>query len=147
VLNFPSGTSNAQIQQNIQLLRNQGFAIIITGPDGFYRSIGIDDAINGVVFEKVTEGTYFFSEVNASLPGYTMSSNPQLPFRRYIMPSTAGAVTISITNNYVLPADKSPQTGVNHNIILPISLITLGITTLTGTEIYRRYSKKHKNKN
>jgi len=143
VLNFPTGTTSTQIEQNIQRLRNQGFAIVITGPNGFNESIGIDDALNGVVFEKVDEGTYFFSEINANIPGYSMTSNPQLPFRRYVMPSTAGTVTISITNDYKTP-QPSPQTGINRSIALPIILLSAALICLGGAEFYRRRSKKSK---
>jgi len=147
VLNFPTGTTNEQMQQNIQRLRNQGFAIVITGPNGFNARIGIDDALHGVVYDNVDEGTYYFSEINATLPGYTLSSSPQMPFRRYVMPTTSGAVTISVTNDYRnIPPEQSPQTGNVRSFVIPILLISVAVVCIGGAEFYRRRNKKKKEK-
>jgi len=130
------GLTDAQIQQNLQ-----NFRIIITGPDGFNESVGLSDAIKGVTFPNVKEGTYFFSEVNANVPGFSFSSVPPLPFRRYIMPTTSGAVTINISNIYTEP---SPASGDTRSIVIPIVLLSAGIICIAGAEVFRRRNKKKK---
>ncbi|MCL2248179.1 MAG: InlB B-repeat-containing protein [Oscillospiraceae bacterium] len=42
-------------------------------------------------------------------------------------------------------AHEVPQTGITGRMILPIVLGTLGVALIAGTEILRRYKKKHKN--
>jgi len=135
-----TGLTSTQIQQSLQ-----NFRIVITGPNGFNESITLADAIRGVTYQNVAEGTYFFSEVNANVPGFSFTSTPQLPFRRYIMPDATGAVTIRINNTYG-PQPPSPQTGVERNIILPIILLSAAAVCIGGAEVYRRWYKKRKTK-
>jgi len=132
------GLSELQIQQNMQ-----NFRIEITGPAGFSRTINLSDALAGVNFPIVQDGTYFFTEVNANMPGYDFRSIPQLPFRRYVIPNDMGAVTFLIANEYN-QGEKSPQTGVERNFIIPTALLSLGIICLAGAEVVRRRNHKSK---
>jgi len=144
-VNFPAGTTNATIQQNMQNLQNQNARINITGPEGFSDSVPIRDMVQGVTYYFVPEGTYFFTESNAGLPGYTLTTNPQLPLRRIVMPLDTGAVVIQIANTYTIPPPTpSPQTGVRWNLILPVILLSGAAVCFGGAEFYRRWSKKKK---
>ena len=145
LLNFPAGTTGAQIQQSLQQLRNQGFEIVVTGPAGFSERIGLDAAIAGAVFEDVASGNYTFNENNAALPGYTFTSNPALPFTVNIEPDLTDAVTVEITNVYTTippPQPPSPQTGVTRNTVLPGLILFLAGGCIIGAEVYRRKAKK-----
>ena len=44
----------------------------------------------------------------------------------------------AINDNDDLPVERSPQTGVNHNLFIPIVLLVIGITIIVGTELHRR---------
>jgi len=140
LLSFPAGTTDAQRQQSLQQLRNQNFAIVVTGPYNFNEIIYLDRAIAGAVFEDVASGNYVFNEINAALPGYNFTSNPALPFTRNIQPDTTDAVTVEISNIYSTtpPAEQSPQTGVTRSVIIPIVLIAFGAICVIGAEMLRR---------
>jgi len=102
--NFPPGTSAAEIRRCMQLLQNQNFMINITGP-GFNETLSLVDALAGKTFENIQEGTYFFSEVNANIPGYDLGFTN---FRSYILPTTAGPVNIQMVNTYTVPGITVP---------------------------------------
>ncbi|MCL2425901.1 MAG: hypothetical protein FWD05_06145 [Oscillospiraceae bacterium] len=140
VLKVVNGLTDEQVQQNLK-----DAVIYITGPAGFNETISLIDAINGVTFEDVPQGSYFFSEANANVNGFSLITTPQVPFRRYILPTTSGAVTILITNDYTPIPDsgRSPQTGVRHNILIPALLVALGGGVVVIAEVHRRRRKNN----
>jgi len=142
ILKVINGLTDEQIQSNLQ-----NAAITITGPAGFYEEVSLLDAVKGVTFEDVEQGSYFFNEINYNVSGFDVVTTPQVPFRRYIMPTTSGAVTIQITNEYtpVRPVGPAPQTGVNHNMLIPAIFVMLGGGCIAVVEVHRRRSKRAKN--
>jgi len=141
VLKVVNGLTDEQIQQNLK-----NAVINITGPAGFNETVSLIDAINGVTFEDVPQGSYFFTEANANVNGFNLVTNPQVPFRRYILPTTSGAVTILITNEYTPspPVGPAPQTGVNHSVLIPAIFVMLGGGCVAAAEVHRRRNRAKK---
>jgi len=148
ILKVVEGLTDEQIQEHLK-----DAAITITGPEGFNETVSLIDAINGVTFENVPEGSYFFDEINADVDGYNLTTSPQIPFRRYILPTSSGAITILITNRYTVPViplppgqlppspGETPKTGIYNTALLPILLVALGGACITIAEIRRRRIK------
>jgi len=134
-----NGLTPALIQQHLQ-----DFQIVITGPGGFNKTIGLIDALNGYAFNDVLEGTYFFNEINTGVPGFTLTTEPQIPFRRYIMPTTSRGIVIRISNTYTPIPPDVPKTGDTRSIIVPGIILGAGVVLIVGAEFYRRHNKKSK---
>jgi len=137
------GLTNAQIQASLQ-----NFQLVVTDPNMVQRTFSLAAILNpnGIVLQNITAGMYIFEERNATVPNYTLTTAPQLPARRYIMPNDAGEVVITIVNTYTpypnLTLRKAfyiddiaydgPPTGAS-----PISFLVIGTDATTGNVIFR----------
>ena len=100
------------LTEYIVLTHLQDFQIVITDTYGVEHVFDLYDALNpfGIVLENIEVGTYFITEKNYDVPGYTMNVSPQLPLRRFIMPNDYGEVLILVDNTYVpTPTDPPPR--------------------------------------
>ncbi|MCL2013940.1 MAG: hypothetical protein FWG69_03015 [Oscillospiraceae bacterium] len=79
--------------------------IIITGPDGFYETLGYDDLVNDRgKFENLSaSGDYIITESGCEVPGFDMTVNPVLPLTVSInlINETDENSVVTIENTYV----------------------------------------------
>ncbi|MCL2409892.1 MAG: SpaA isopeptide-forming pilin-related protein [Oscillospiraceae bacterium] len=107
------GLTNYEILQHLQ-----DFQIVITDTLGVEHTFGLAEALDpfGIVLQNIAAGTYFITEVNYDVPGYTLVTTPQLPLRRYIMPNDQGEVLISIDNTYTPITPPIPPTPITPEV-------------------------------
>jgi len=123
------------------------FTIMVTGPGGYSRTLSLSEVMSGSggLLTNLAQGTYSISERNNNVPGYiirvTANGLPiSLPYS-FQVSQTTGHIMLTIDNNY-MKREQSPQTGVTHNLFLPVIMLLISITGFISAEIYRRKKKK-----
>ena len=103
------GLTDAQIQNYLQ-----DFQLVVEGPSGDEFIFDLDAALDpsGVILQDIPAGSFTISERNASVPGYTLTTNPTLPFTTELTPNPAGEILIRITNTYAPNQGREPVTPV-----------------------------------
>jgi len=142
----PALTINKVFHGIMPAERPANFQIVVTGPGGFNQSLNLNQAVSGSggSFINLATGAYTISEVNSGIPGYrlTVSVNNQPVTLPYTVQVTSGHTTITIDNSYIwVYSPPAPATGINHNILIPVLLLSFGAVSITGAVIYRRRSK------
>jgi len=135
--------SDPQVQASLQ-----GLQIRVTDPLRRTYTFNLQQLINNqavIDLRNMFGGVFMIEELNNGRPNYTVRTNPTMPIHPWVWPNPNREVVIQIINIYT-PIEKSPQTGVERNITLPITLLALGIVCITGAEICRRSHKKNKSK-
>jgi len=134
--------SNPQVQASLQNLQ-----IRVTDPLRNTYTFNLQQLISNqavIDLKNLFGGVFMIEELNNGRPNYTVRTNPQMPIHPWVWPSPTREVVIQILNIYT-PVEKSPQTGVERNIALPITLLALSAICITGAEVCRRHHKKSKN--
>ena len=137
------GLTDAQVQQYLRNLQ-----IVVTDPTGNQYIFGLADILNpnGMVLQNIPAGIYFIEERFANIPNFVLTTSPQLPTRRYIMPNDAGEVVLSIVNTYTPYPNLTLQKtfyidGIAYNSppdgASAISFLIIGSDFNTGAEIFR----------
>jgi hypothetical protein len=131
------GLTNAELPANFQ--------IILTGPEGFSRTITRAQAIQGITFGGLALGNYTIAEANNTVSGFdiTVTIDGQirtLPYTFAIQDVNAN-IGINIDNYYTPTPPPSPQTGLR-DFTIPAVIFLLGAAIVCIAEILRRRSKK-----
>jgi len=132
------------------------------GTEGYLKTILWADLVNNkypTTLFDITPGDYTITEIGGNVPGYTgpsisvtQNGTPIANGGRFTFPASANAnIAFTFTNQYVLtpvPPEKSPQTGINWNLALPITLLSISSILFGGAELgRRRYKKRNKEVN
>ena len=88
------------------------FEIHVSGPNGFARVLGLAEVLAGVTLDNLVAGTYTLAEYNTSVPGFSLTTSPAMPFTVEITGTdVVGGVTDHIEiviNNFYSPLTVVP---------------------------------------
>ena len=133
------GLTESEIPKNL--------IITITGPEGFNKSFNLSEVMSasGGMITNLVPGTYTISEQNDTVASYTnkVSINAQpvtLPYSFQISQSS-GHITFTVANTYT-KNEKSPQTGISSNLLLPSLAMSLSVLCFVSIYIHSKYKKK-----